>query len=114
MRAGQGEATVAMMPMITVMASIAPSTMSNFFWPFWGFGSSTGMPPVSHSPHRRPPPGSYGPKGGPEVGHRGQAAALAATSSSIVRFRPANVPTTICGTIRPAMSASGRPQPPLC
>ena len=35
-------------------------------------------------------------------------------SSSIVRSRPARIPTTICGTIRPAISAIGSPQPPLC
>ncbi|CAM5536674.1 hypothetical protein SALBM135S_07774 [Streptomyces alboniger] len=89
------------MPMITVMASIAPSTRSSFFWPFWGFGSRTGIRPVSH-----PLPGDR---------RRGQAfAALAATSSSTVRSRPASVPMMICGTIRPAISAMGRPQPPLC
>ena len=31
-----------------------------------------------------------------------------------VRLRPARTPTTICGTIRAAISAIGSPQPPLC
>jgi hypothetical protein len=37
-----------MTAMITKMAKKAPNTISNFFWPFWGFGSSTGIRQVSH------------------------------------------------------------------
>src|SRR3954453_7976004 len=39
-----------MMAMSTKMAKNEPKTISIFFWPFWGFGSSTGMGPVSHPP----------------------------------------------------------------
>jgi hypothetical protein len=37
-----------MMAMITKMAKNEPKTSSIFFWPFCGFGSSTGMRQVSH------------------------------------------------------------------
>lgn len=94
----------------TVTASIAPITSRSFFWPFWGFGSSTGdMRQVSHlSVGVRTP----GPPFGRTTGLQERAQGLAA-SSSTVRLRPARTPTTICGTISAAMSAMGTPQPPL-
>lgn len=89
-----------MTAMIAKMAKNAPKTSSIFFWPFWGFGSSTGIRPVSHP--------------SPAGAAAGAAAAQRVASSSTIRSRPARTPTAICGTMSPAMSASGRPQPPLC
>src|SRR5947207_12825759 len=56
----QGEAIVAMMAMITKMARNEPKTSSIFFWPFWGFGSSTGIRQVSHPAPATARPGSAG------------------------------------------------------
>ncbi len=88
-----------MMAMITKMAKNAPNTISNFFWPFCGSGSSTGCMRPSLAPFVR----NTAPGGPPQR----------AASSSTVRLRPARQPTTICGTISPDMSARGTPQPPL-
>lgn len=89
-----------MTAMIAKMAKNAPKTSSIFFWPFRGFGSSTGIRPVSHpSPTRAAP---------------GRPVAQCVASSSTIRSRPARTPTATCGIMSPAMSASGRPQPPLC
>jgi hypothetical protein len=87
-----------MTAMTMKMAKNEPKTSSIFLWPFWGFGSSTGIRQVSHPPDSAT-----------AAGHHAQRAA----SSSTVRLRPARTPTTICGIIRPAMRAIGSPQPPL-
>lgn len=98
------------MAMITKMAKNEPKTISIFFWPFCGFGSSTGcMRPVSHPPSGARRRGRHTTPAGPT--REGQPAVA---SSSTVRSRPARKPTTICGTIRAAMRAIGTPQPPLC
>lgn len=90
---------VATMAMTTKMARNAPKTISIFFWPFGGFGSSTGCMATSVAPRVR--------------GGCAGAAAQRAASSSTVRLRPATQPTSICGIIRAVIRAIGRPQPPL-
>lgn len=82
-------------------------------------------PPSDSGPPRHPSPSTRDtPSPQPEpVPHASQsnaaardrrASQCAVASSSTVRSRPARKPTAICGSIRTAMRAIGRPQPPLC
>ncbi|MQY33432.1 hypothetical protein SRB17_13930 [Streptomyces sp. RB17] len=77
------------MAMITKMAKNEPKTISIFFWPFCGFGSSTGcMRPVLHPPlhEARPGPGSR--PGGDRSGTGHPRAAGSPQARAIVRRVP--------------------------
>ncbi len=96
-----------MMAMITKMAKNAPKTSSIFFWPFWGFGSSTGIRSVWHPSPATAPAGYRPPTPAAPAASSARAGAQRTASSSMVRSKTASAHAVRLRVIR-SPSASPR------